>query len=144
MSLKAFLDSLFKIKIIRYGLVGGFVAFADLVFFFVCAELLAFNYLWINAIGFIAGTLINYYLCIVFIFKSGSRFQTHNEVIAIFFISGTALLLNQGIIYVLVEKAFLALMPAKILTVLAVFTWNYLGRKHLVFAENDKQQESVS
>lgn len=144
MSLKNILHSLYKIKVIRYAFIGGFVALADLIFFFVCAQLLAFSYLWVNAIGFIAGTLINYYLCILFIFKSGSRFQTRNEVIAIFFISGTALLLNQRIIFVLVEKVAFALMPAKILTVLAVFAWNYLGRKHLVFAENDERPESIS
>ena len=47
------LTIILKRKVIRYALVGGSVAAADIVFFYIFASLLSFNYLWVNAIGFI-------------------------------------------------------------------------------------------
>ena len=70
--MRSLLEKLLKIKIIRYALVGGSVAAADVVFFYIFAKLLSFNYLWVNAIGFVLGTLANYLLSIRLVFKSGA------------------------------------------------------------------------
>jgi putative flippase GtrA len=131
-----------KIKVIRYALVGGSVAAADVVFFYIFANLLSFNYLWVNAIGFVLGTLANYVLSVRLVFKSGTRFKMSEEIILIFFIATTSLLLNQIIIFVLIDKMGVNLMVSKLLTVASVFSWNYFSRKHFVFSRRDASRDS--
>ncbi|MCK4950314.1 MAG: GtrA family protein, partial [Gammaproteobacteria bacterium] len=125
-----------------YALVGGSVAAADVVFFYIFAKLLSFNYLWVNAIGFMLGTLANYLLSIRLVFKSGARFKMSDEIMLVFFIATTSLLLNQVIIFVLIDKMDMNLMISKLLTVASVFSWNYFSRKHFVFSRRELSRES--
>ena len=122
--------------VVRYAVVGGSVAAADVVFFYIFAGMLGFNYLWINAIGFVLGTLLNYLISIQLVFESGVRFRRSGEIMLIFVISATSLILSQFLLYYFVELLQLHLLLSKILTLLIVFLWNYLSRKHFVFRES--------
>ncbi|CAK0776014.1 membrane hypothetical protein [Gammaproteobacteria bacterium] len=119
--------------VIRYALVGGVVAAADVVFFYLLAVVAGLNYLWINAVGFVVGTLLNYILSVRYVFQSGRRFARHQEIALIYLASVVGLLLNQGLIYFFSEVADFALLPAKLLTITSVFMWNYMVRKHGIF-----------
>ena len=128
------ISKLFSQKVVQYAFIGGTIALFDLVFFYFFAAYLAFNYLWVNALGFIVATLINYYLCIRYVFESGIRYSRNTEIVVMFVIAGITLFLNQMVIYTLIELILLPLMVAKILTVSSIFIWNYLARKHIVFS----------
>ena len=126
---------LFSITIIQYAIIGGTVAFADLVFFYVLTSNFPQHYLLINAAGFILGTFANYVLSIKFVFNSGARFNKPQEISLVFIVSSTGLVLNQMFLFTLHEYVELELLPAKIITVGLVFFWNYLARKYYVFQE---------
>ena len=128
---------------LRYGMVGASVALVDIVLFYFFTEILEFNYLWVNGIGFVAGTLINYYLSIILVFTRGVRFSRPGEISVIFVVSIIGLFLNQLIIFLLLEQMGLSLMLAKLLTVFSVFFWNYLARKHFVFAPLKEGEEKL-
>jgi putative flippase GtrA len=134
--MKKHLKQIFSLTVFRYAMVGGTVALADVIFFYIFASVLSLNYLWVNAIGFVLGTLINYLLSIRLVFTSGVKFKPTAEVMIIFVISATALLLNQVILYNLTEHFKMDLMVSKLLTVASVFAFNYLSRKYFVFKQN--------
>ncbi len=123
-----------KPKLIRYALVGGTIAAADIVFFYILCIALDFNYLWVSAINFIIGTYINYRISIRWVFVSGSRFQRHSEITLIYLVSIIALLLSQILIYTFVDLIEINLMASKILTISLMFAWNYLIRRYGIFS----------
>ena len=119
--------------IFLYAAVGGSVAFLDLLIFYALVEVLLFNYLLVNFFGFIAGTLINYLLCIALVFKSEIRFKRFAEVVLFFLINIISLSLSQGLIYLFVGILSIQQFHAKIIVICSLFFWNYLIRKYFVF-----------
>lgn len=90
------------------------------------------NYLISAAIAFILGVATNYLLCIVWIFESTGRVK--KEIILFVVIGVGGLILNEVIIWLLVEEAKLYYMLAKAVAVVIVLVWNFGMRKKYVFA----------
>ena len=120
-------------KIFRYLVVGGIAAVIDIGLFSFFSK--GLNLPWFPvAIGtFSLATIVNYYLSISHVFKSGIRFNKQYEIALVFIISGLALICNQIILYLLIEKFLIDMTISKILATGMVFFVNYFGRKHIVF-----------
>jgi putative flippase GtrA len=114
-----------------YFIVGGICFFID-VGGFVVLRLCGLPILLASALSFVTATLVNYSLCCAFVFRRG-RFSRPEEIGRLFMIALVGLGLNS--LAVLLLTRFLEFNPtlAKILAVLPVFAWNYLGRRKLVF-----------
>lgn len=121
--------------LLRYACVGGCAAAVDISFFAIFAKWLDHPYLWVAASGFLLGTLVNYLLSKRFVFTACGRYNRIMEVGLVYAVSLIGLGLHQLILFWMVEHAAVRLMSAKLTATGAVFFWNYLSRKHYVFAE---------
>jgi putative flippase GtrA len=53
----------------KYFIVGGLCTVLDFAMLFILTHFLGFNYLVSSIISFMSGTVLNYYLCTLWIFK---------------------------------------------------------------------------
>ena len=120
-------------KILRYFFVGSISAVIDISLFAIFASYFKFPWAIVSIITFIIATLANYFLSIIFVFKSGLKYKKHHEIIGVFLIGTIALLLNQIFLYLFIEKMNIHLIIAKCLTTSMLFLWNYFGRKKFIF-----------
>lgn len=122
-------------KIVRYFFLGAIAALIDISLFTIFASYLKFPWAIVSIFTFTIATLANYLLSIRFVFKSGSKYKKHHEIIGVFIVSSLALLLNQMFLYLCIEKMHLHLVVSKCLTTGILFLWNYYGRKRFIFRE---------
>ncbi len=121
-------------KIIRYFFVGAIAALIDIGLFGIFASYLKFPWFIVSVATFTIATLANYFLSIRFVFKSGSKYQKHHEILGVFIVSTLALLLNQLFLFLFIEKMNVHLVIAKCITTGMLFLCNYLGRKRFIFS----------
>jgi putative flippase GtrA len=120
-------------RLLKYSFVGGLAAIVDISLFSLFAGYLAWPWISVSICTFILATLVNYFLSIQFVFKSGARHKKHVEVIGVFLVSGLALLVNQLVLYVAIELLGWHLVVSKIIATGTVFFWNYFGRSKFIF-----------
>ena len=121
-------------RILRYFIVGGMAATVDIGFFLLFAKLAGFNYLVVAPLGFVLATWVNYQLSIRHVFRSGVRFTRGREIFLVYAVSAVGLVINQAVLYVLVDRVEAELMLAKLTATVTVFFWNYCMRNNYVFA----------
>ena len=126
-------------RILRYFVVGGVAATVDIGFFFLFAKLAGFNYLVVAPLGFVLATWVNYQLSIRHVFRSGARFSRGREIVLVYAVSAIGLLINQAVLYVLVDRVGAELMLAKFTATVTVFFWNYAMRNNYVFAQSPRR-----
>jgi putative flippase GtrA len=123
------------VRAARYFVVGGVSAVFDIGFFYVFAKLLGYNYLVVATVGFALAVLVNYFLSVRFVFKSGVRFSRAHELILIYLVSGVGLLLHLAILYAAVDWLAIELMLSKLGATFGTFLWNFLARHYFVFRD---------
>ena len=116
------------LEIGRFVLVGGISFLIDWGLLFICTEWLHIYYLYSSAISFTVSVLVNYFLCVVYVF-SNSRKQTGKQAILFIGSSIVGLGLNQICMKIFVEYFFIYYMLAKIFSTGIVMIWNYWMRK---------------
>lgn len=129
------LNALARRPIVRYACIGTIAAALDISFFALFANSMEFPYLWVAATGFLLATLVNYILGLRFVFTSRSKHSRRVELGMVYLVSLFGLLLHQWVLYWMVEHGSETLMVAKLTATGSVFFWNYLARKHFIFAE---------
>lgn len=117
-----------------YLIVGGICFLID-VGGFVALRLVELPLLSASTLSFVTATLFNYVLCCSFVFRSG-RYSRSEEIIRLFIIALVGLGLNTAVVVLLAKIMHLDPTLAKILAVIPVFGWNYLGRRTMVFEAN--------
>jgi len=122
-----------RIQFFRYIFVGGAATIVDMGSLYILTSIMGLNYLISAAIAFILGVATNYLLCIVWIFESTGRVK--KEIILFVVIGVGGLILNEVIIWLLVEEAKLYYMLAKTVAVVIVLVWNFGMRKKYVFTQ---------
>ena len=122
-----------RIQFFRYIFVGGAATIVDMGSLYILTSIMGLNYLISAAIAFILGVATNYLLCIVWIFESTGRVK--KEIILFVVIGVGGLILNEVIIWLLVEEAKLYYMLAKAVAVVIVLVWNFGMRKKYVFTQ---------
>lgn len=122
-------------KIVRYFFVGGIAAVIDFSIFFCFAKLLGYNYLLVACVGFVLATVVNYFLSVRFVFRSGVRFTKGAELALVYVFSLIGLGLNQLILFGLVEFVGLEMLLSKVGATGSVFVWNFAARNLIVFRE---------
>jgi putative flippase GtrA len=125
-------------QFLKYFLVGGFAALANLGFFNLFTNRLGWHYQISGAVAFIIATIINYILSILFVFQSGARFRRRHEISLVFLVSLIGLAVNQAVLFVAVSRFNLMPLLSQAISIGVVFFWNYLARKHFVFKSKGK------
>lgn len=126
------LTKLFSHQIIRFIISGGLTALLELGMIILMVEQLLIHYLWANAISFIVANLFNYVLSRFWVFSASDK-KVHVELLSFFIVTGVGLLINQFIIYMMVDFASVDYRFAKICAILATVVWNFFGKKRIVF-----------
>ena len=120
-------------RILKYFIVGGVSALADIAIFSCGVYLLHGSYLLYGVAGFTVATAINYFLSVRFVFASGARFRKLTELALVFFVSTIGLLFNQLTLFLMIGRIGIEPILAKLTATAVVFFWNYLARAHFVF-----------
>jgi len=120
-----------RIQFLRYIFVGGVATIVDMGSLYIFTSIIGLNYLISAAIAFILGVTTNYLLCVAWIFESTGRVKREIILFAVIGIGG--LILNEVIIWLLVEEGKLYYMLAKAVAVVIVLGWNFGMRKKYVF-----------
>ena len=118
-------------EIIRFCLVGGGSFLVDYSLLYFCTEYIGMNYLYSSAVSFTVSVIVNYWLCVKFVFPGAGR-QGKKQVTLFVGSSIVGLGLNQLCMWVLVEQFALYYMIAKIAATIVVTVWNYIMKRKAV------------
>jgi putative flippase GtrA len=120
-------------KIVRYFFVGGAAAAVDIGIFTVAVKGLQFDWFFVALFSFVLATAVNYVLSTRYVFESGVRFKKQAEISLVFLVSGIGLVINQSVLWLLIEVANLEEVLSKVMATGAVFAWNYTARSRYIF-----------
>ena len=118
-------------EIIRFALVGGASFVVDYALLYICTEWLGIHYLYSAAISFTVSVIVNYWLCVVFVFRGAGK-QTGRQAALFIGSSIAGLGINQVCMWLFVEKFGLHYMLAKIGATFIVMFWNYVMKRKAV------------
>ncbi len=119
--------------LIGYGLCSAAALILD------CGLLFGLTYVGVNylpaaAIGFFSGMVLAYILSVRFVYAGRRGTNKKWEAIGFFAIGLAGLLLNQILLYGLVDGLQLSLAFAKALTAIGVFLFNFAARRSMLFS----------
>ncbi len=132
-----------RIEFFRSLITGGIAFIVDATILVFLTEFTGFHYLIGATIGFIGGVTVNYLLSIHWVFKHRA-IKNRSHEFAIFAGIGTiGLFLNDLIMFIATEWGGMHYFLSKIIATLAVFVYNFISRKRMLFfAEwNDKKPQ---
>jgi putative flippase GtrA len=122
-------------KLYQYAFFGGLCALLDLALFFSLKAYFDVHYLYIATFTFIIATLLNYFLSNHFVFKKSQRFQTSMRLTLTYVVSFVGLIIHHGSLFLAFETLGFSLFLSKLFGMACAFGWNFLSRKHFVFAQ---------
>ena len=127
-TLKALYDKYFK-QVRNFGIVGCTVTLLDFIMLHLFVEKAGMWYLASAALAFTISTVINYLLTMKFVFK-GREGRNKKEEFAVFAILNLiGLGLTTLLMWLLVDKAGLYYMFAKVFMSATVMFWSFFSRK---------------
>ncbi|MDR2556708.1 MAG: GtrA family protein [Bacteroidales bacterium] len=121
------------IQFFRGIFVGGVCVISDMLILYMLVELAGMHYLVANSIAFIAGTVLNYTLSILWIFTSRGDYSRKKEFILFCIIGAIGLALNSLFMWIFTDGFGIFYMMSKIITVILVYIWNFFSRKYILF-----------
>ncbi|HWA79769.1 MAG TPA: GtrA family protein [Acetobacteraceae bacterium] len=116
-----------------YFIVGGVATVVDIGGFMLLIAKFGVPWFWAAVASFLVSVVVNYVLSIRFVFESGVRFQRHHEAVLVLGVSAIGLLLNEAVLWVMIEIADVGKLPAKLFATAVVFLWNYGARQKFIF-----------
>lgn len=119
-------------QIIKFGIVGASAFLIDYSILYILTEFFGIYYLYSSIISFIVSVIFNYILSIKWVFDVSKK-QTIKEFSTFILLSIIGLIINQVIMYIMVEKANIWYMFSKIVSTIIVMVYNFITRK--VFIE---------
>lgn len=122
-------------QFISYVAVGGIAFVVDFGALYFLTEHLGFHYLLSATIGFLAGLVVNYLLCISLIFDFRAIERTSHEFGLFAGIGIAGLLLNNAMIWLLTEVAGCHYLLSKLLAAALVLVFNFTLRRRLLFSD---------
>jgi putative flippase GtrA len=126
------IKDILKPQVMKFVLVGGVCACADFVSFNLLIDQLHVKYLVSNVISISLAIGLNYLLSRAFVFKK-SKYSRKKEIFSFVFFSLLALILNQFVLWLLVEAVKFDVRLCKVLAIIIVAFFNYTTKKHVVF-----------
>lgn len=126
--LKGLYDKYFR-QVRNFGIVGCSVTLLDFVLLRVLTEHVGMWYLASAILAFILSTIVNYLLTMKFVFKGRQGRKKSEEFTVFAVLNLIGLGLTTLLMWLLVEKAGLYYMFAKVFTSATVMVWSFFSRK---------------
>ena len=125
-------------QFITYCGIGGIAFIADFLVLDLCISKLGIAPMWAASAGFVVGAIVNYCLCLQFVFSVRVLKSQRWREFAIFVLIGLGgLLLNDFLIYIAHSAWQLSYREAKPLAAIGVLFFNFIGRKVILFSGPD-------
>lgn len=124
------------LQFFRYLICGGTSTLCDMTVLFVLTYFLDVTHVIAATISYIIGSVTNYTLNTILVFKSSGKVKKEFSVFVTIGIFG--LLWTDLIIWLLADKFMLNVMIAKVVAVILVLNWNFFMRKKFVFSASEK------
>jgi len=119
---------LFK-QLIRFGFVGGIAFLIDYGILVFLTEVFSIHVLISNAIAFTVAVIVNYILSIKWVFHLHGKRNHKTDFIVFISLSIIGLLINQLIMWLLIDKIYIHYMIAKLVATAVVLVFNFITRK---------------
>jgi putative flippase GtrA len=131
-NLKRLIKSGTLIQAAKYVVVGGFCTILDFSLLFFITHFFGINYLISSIISFMSGTILNYFLCTLWIFKIRVVQRRVHEFIYYLLITGIGLVFNTSLIWIFTEFVGLYYLLSKIVATFVTYFWNFYARKYFL------------
>lgn len=119
----------------KYFIVGGVCTVLDFALLFILTNYCKVYFLTSSVISFMAGTLLNYYLCTYWIFKVRTVSNRHLEMTYYIVITGVGLGINFLVIWLLSSYSGFHYMLAKLAAAFFTYWWNFGARKYFLHSK---------
>ena len=116
-------------EVFRFLITGGLSFVVDYGILIGLTTGLSVNYLISSAISFTVSVIVNYYLCVLWVFDGADKSNDKKVVIMFIGSSVIGLIFNQILMYLFVSILGVFYMIAKIITTAIVMVWNYVMKK---------------
>ncbi len=117
-------------EVIRFLIVGGGCFLLEYILLYVLTEYMHIGYLVSFAIAFTVSLLVNYILCLLVVFNV--KHQSSLEIGLFIITSLIGLIINQGVMWFLVEIIAWWYMFAKVIASGIVMIWNYITKRYIL------------
>ena len=117
-------------EVIRFLIVGGGCFLLEYILLYVLTEYMHIGYLVSSAIAFTVSLLVNYILCLLVVFNV--KHQSSLEIGLFIITSLIGLIINQGVMWFLVEIIAWWHMFAKVIASGIVMIWNYITKRYIL------------
>lgn len=125
------------LEMIRFGINGAVCFIVDYGLLYLLTEFCGVHYLISSSIGFVASVILNYIICIIWVFKTDTK-KTIKTKVAFFLTSVIGALINLFIMWLLVDIFTIYYLLAKIFSIIVVMIWNYFTKKSVLTKKSDK------
>jgi len=136
------------IQFYRYLFVGGLAFVLDFTVLFVLTNYLNLYYIFSATISFLLGSVVNYYLCIAWIFPQRNMKSKMTEFWLFKVIGFSGVFLNALVMYTATHFFGIYYLVSKVISAAIVFSWNFFVRKFFLFSNSkpalQEREESVS
>jgi putative flippase GtrA len=124
----------FLVDLVKYGAASAAALVVDAGTLVVLNKLFGVNYLVASAVGFLSGLVVVYTLSVRYVFDDSRKLRPSQEI-AGFLVTGLiGLGLTQAFMALFVGGLALSVPVAKVPTVAAVFAFNFISRRVLLFS----------
>lgn len=141
MTLRRLIDILFRqdtdniwIQWFRYCFVAVGAFIVDYGSYFLSSYVIGVPYLIAAVIGFVLGTLTNYVISKLLVFRGEPKSRAE-EIIMVFVIGGIGLLFLEFGIWFFTEQVGVHYLISKLIMTVIVFSWNFLARKFFMYSK---------
>lgn len=118
-------------EIVRFCLVGGGCFLLDYGLLYVLTEYAGIHYWYSSGISFTVTVLLNYWLCVTYVFH-GAKHQTKKQASIFIGSSIAGLAINQFCMWALVDGLGVYYMIAKLVATAVVTIWNYVMKRRAI------------
>ena len=116
-------------QIIKFGMVGGLCFLIDYGVMIFLTEIFNINYLISSGISFTVSVIVNYILSMQFVFETEKDDSAMKKFIIFVVLSVIGLIINQILMWFLVDKIGIFYMISKIGATVIVMVYNFITRK---------------
>ena len=120
-------------EFIRYALASAAALCWDTGLLWLGTSVIGLPYLLSGAISFVVGLSIVYFLSIYWVFVHRWLLNPRYEFVIFASIGGAGLILNEVVLYIFTDVFGFFYMVSKLGSVAAVFAWNFVMRKVILF-----------
>lgn len=127
----------------KYFVVGGVCTLLDFSLLFVLTHYGSVHFMTSSIISFLSGTVLNYWLCTVWIFKVRTVSNRNLEMLYYAIITGVGLAINSSLIWVFTSFLGYYFMLSKLLATFVTYWWNFGARKYFLHTRIVLQPEAA-